>query len=123
MQLEEAVVHRIVSTLQKEKFIDDYRFTRSFINDKLRFGKWGKTKIEYALRQKLIPGEIIREAFLEFPDGLLTQSLRSLLERKLKSVKGNSECEKRAKVIRFGLSRGFPMQDVLKCLDQIPEEG
>lgn len=120
--LENDVVDRIISLLLKQKYIDDARFSHSFINDKLRFSKWGKTKIEFALRQKQIPQEIINGAFEEFSNELLTQSLKPLLEKKLKSVKGKTEYEKRTKVIRFGLSRGFSMSDILKCLGKMPED-
>lgn len=106
-----------MSLLLKQKYIDDARYSHSFINDKLRFGKWGKAKIVFALRQKQIPQETIDEAFEEFSDELLVQSLKPLLDKKLKSVKGRTEYEKRAKVIRFGLDRGFSMPDILKCLD------
>ncbi|MDO5665153.1 MAG: regulatory protein RecX [Bacteroidia bacterium] len=122
MQLEDEVINRIVLLLLKQKYIDDTRFSRSFINDKLRFSKWGKTKIEFALRQKQVPQEVIDEAFEEFSDELLTQSLKPLLEKKLKSVKGKTEYEKRTKVIRFGLSRGFAMHDILKCLGKTVED-
>lgn len=120
MQLDDDVIDRVLSLLQKQQYIDDARFSRSFINDKLRFSKWGKTKIEFALRQKQIPQEAIDEAFEEFSDELLTESLKPLLEKKMKSVKGKSEYEKRTKVIRFGLSRGFSMQNILKCLGTLP---
>lgn len=116
MPLEDGVAERVLSALQNGKYIDDSRFTRSFINDKLRFSKWGKTKIEFALRQKQIPQETIDATFEEFSDELLTESLKPLLEKKLKSVKGKSEYEKRTKVIRFGLSRGFSMSDILQSL-------
>ena len=29
---------------KKEKYIDELRFTRSFIKDKIRFNKWGKQR-------------------------------------------------------------------------------
>ena len=119
MQLDDDAVNRVMSLLLKQKYIDDARFSHSFINDKLRFSKWGRTKIEFALRQKQIPQETINEAFEEFSDELLTQSLKPLLDKKLKSVTGKSEYEKRTKVIRFGLSRGFSMSDILKCLETV----
>ena len=122
MPLEEGVAERILTSLKNGKYIDDARFTRSFINDKLRFSKWGKTKIEFALRLKQIPQEIIDRAFEEFSDELLTESLKPLLKKKMKSVTGKSEYEKRTKVIRFALGRGFAMKDVLNCLDKLPEE-
>ena len=34
-------IARILDQLEAEKFIDDERFCRAFVNDKFRFSKWG----------------------------------------------------------------------------------
>lgn len=122
MQLANDSVDNIMSLLLKQKYIDDSRFTRSFISDKLRFSKWGKTKIVFSLRQKQISQETIDQAFEAFSDEVLLQSLKPLLDKKLKSVKGKTGYEKRTKVIRFALSRGFSMPDILECLGDMSEE-
>ena len=122
MQLADNAVNNIMSLLLKQKYIDDSRYTRSFISDKLRFSKWGKTKIVFTLRQKQISQETIDQALEAFSDEVLLQSLKPLLEKKLKSVKGKSGYEKRTKVIRFALGRGFSMPDILECLGKMPEE-
>lgn len=46
---------RIVSRLLQERFIDESRFARYFVNDKLRFNKWGRVKINYEMQRKGIP--------------------------------------------------------------------
>lgn len=122
MQLADDAVNNIMLLLLKQKYIDNSRFTHSFISDKLRFSKWGKTKIVFTLRQKQIPQETIDQAFEAFSDEVLLQPLKPLLEKKLKSVKGKTEYEKRTKAIRFALSRGFSMSDILECLGEMPEE-
>ena len=38
--------------LVAERFIDDSRFARLFVRDRLRFASWGERKILMALRQK-----------------------------------------------------------------------
>lgn len=113
---------KILTQLQKNKFIDDTRYTSSYINDKLRFSKWGKTKIVYMLRRKQISEEIIETVFSEISSDLLTASLKPLLKKKLKSVKGTSNYDKRNKIIRYGLGRGFAMSDVIECLDRLMSE-
>ena len=122
MQLADDAVSNIMSLLLKRKYLDDSRFTHSFISDKLRFGKWGKAKIVFALRRKQIPRETIDQAFEAFSDEVLLQPLKPLLEKKLKSVKGKTGHEKRTKAIRFALGRGFSMPDILECLGEMPEE-
>ena len=49
---------RIVSRLLQERFIDESRFARYFVNDKLRFNKWGRVKINYEMQRKGIPSSI-----------------------------------------------------------------
>ena len=44
-------IARILDRLESEKFIDDERFCRAFVNDKFRFAKWGKMKIAQAIIQ------------------------------------------------------------------------
>lgn len=122
LQQSDEVIDRIIDNLHKSKFIDDERYARSYISDKLRFSKWGKIKIVYTLRQKQLSDKMIEEVFSEYPTDSLTESLRPLLEKKLKSVKGATEFEKRNKVIRYGLGRGFAMQDIIDCLDKLIKE-
>lgn len=117
--LDADVIERIIAELKKEKYIDELRFTRSFINDKIRFNKWGKVKIEFALRQKRIPENIVSEAFLDYSESQLNDSLPDLLQAKWRTIKGNTEYEKQNKLIRFALSRGFEMNNIKQCLKNL----
>lgn len=119
LNLPESAVEEVLKKLVGEKYIDEARFARSFVADKLHFNKWGRKKIELALRRKSIASETIESVFAEFPDGSLSESLPALLEKKRKTVTGKSEYEKNGKLIRFALGRGFPMNDVLSCLKKM----
>lgn len=117
--LDKVAIDRIIEQLKKDRYIDELRFTRSFINDKVQFNKWGKIKIDFALRQKYIPQSIISEAFLDFSDEQLNESLEALLSAKWKTIKGKTEHDKRTKLIRFGLGRGFEMSNILAFIDKV----
>lgn len=112
-------VEKVVGRLKKEQFIDENRFTRSFIHDKLHYNKWGRKKIEIALRQKQLPPGVIADAFSEFTDASLNEPLQPLLEKKWRSVKGRSEYEKKGKLIQYALGRGFSMKEILACLKKM----
>jgi hypothetical protein len=62
-------IERVVNRLIKENFINDERYTRSYIGDKIKFNKWGRIKIELALRQKKIPVELVFQEFDKLPEG------------------------------------------------------
>ena len=51
-------IDRIINRLEQEKYIDEKRFCRAFINDKYRFAKWGKMKIGQALQLKKISSSV-----------------------------------------------------------------
>ncbi len=117
--LSEETMEAIIRELKEKKFIDEERFIRSFINDKLRFNKWGRKKIEVALLQKRLPREAIEKAFAEYSDEELSHSLPVLLKRKWAGVSGKSLFEKKSKLIRYALGRGFTMEEVNDCLHEI----
>lgn len=116
LKFSEETAEDVISKLKKANYIDENRFVRSYINDKIKFNKWGKNKIETALRQKQISAEILEKAFSEFSAEFMNESLQPMLEKKWKTINGKSEYEKRTKLIRYALMRGFTMKDVLECL-------
>lgn len=119
MNFSDEATQKIIDKLKKDSFLNEERYARAFISNKIRFNKWGKTKIVAALRQKGIASEVIELAFSEFPNASLTKSLQSQLEKKWKTVKGNSEYEKNGKLIRFALGKGFSMSEILKCMQNM----
>jgi regulatory protein len=106
-ELSEEEIAEAVDYLVKEHFLDEERFVRFYVNDKLRFNKWGKVKLTYLLRQKQIPEDIIREALSQINDELYIKTLRNLLISKVKSVKGASGYERKGKLAVFAQSHGF----------------
>ncbi len=118
-ELDVESIERIVEQLKKEKYIDELRFARSFIYDKMRFNKWGRVKIDFGLRQKRVPQAIISEAFIDFTDEQLNDSLEDVLSAKWKTIKEKTEQDKRTKLIRFALGRGFEMNHILAYIDKL----
>src|SRR5512145_3427509 len=55
----------IVKALEAEKFLDTFRFARYYVNDKIKFNKWGRIKIGLLLKQKKVPAAAINEAFAQ----------------------------------------------------------
>lgn len=113
--------HRILTRLINEKFIDEKRFCRFFINDKFKFNKWGKIKIGQALYQKKIPTELSSQLLSEIDYDEYIQILRSLLAAKRRSTKAADEYQLNIKLMRFAAGRGFELEAIRKCI-QMPDE-
>jgi regulatory protein len=98
-------------------FIDEERYCRAFVKDKVVYNKWGRRKVEQALWAKRIPQEIISEALDEVDQENYVDTLRQLLKNKSRSVKASSEYERIQKLIRFAAGRGFTMDVIRQCLN------
>ena len=124
-EVDEATQVSVMAYLTNEKFIDDERFCRLFVREKIRFNKWGRRKVEMALYQKRIPAEISKPILDEVPDEDYLAVLRPLIKSKGKTVRAASEYEKNMKLIKFAMGRGFTFDIIRQCLsgemDEIDE--
>lgn len=98
----------ILERLVAEGFIDERRYAKAFAADKFRFSKWGKRKIEFALRAKRVSEDCIGEAIDAIDPDEYERTRQELTEAKAKTLKGDrSSMENRAKILRFMAGRGF----------------
>lgn len=110
-------IQTIIKKLQKEKYIDDDRFCKAFINDKIRFSKWGKLKIAQALYQKRINSDIIKSNLSDIDMDEYRKILQNHIHDKKKSVRAKDEYELKQKVIRSVMSKGFEMDEILRFIN------
>lgn len=116
-QMNDETQARVMQRLVSERFVDDERYARAFVHDKVRYNKWGRRKVEQALWQKHIGEDIRQRALDEVDDEEYLTVLRPLLQQKRKSTKAQSDYELNQKLVRFALSRGFTFDVIRQCLD------
>ena len=115
--IDESVQDRIIQRLINERYIDDERYARAFVKDKIRYNKWGRRKVQQALWLKHIDPEIQQRVLNEIDDSEYLDVLRPLLRQKRKTVKAESDYELNQKLVRFALGRGFTFDIIRQCLD------
>ncbi len=108
---------RVMEKLIADKFVDDERFTRAFVNDKIQFNSWGRRKIEQALWAKGVDKSIQQKVLDEVPEEDYLRVLRPLLKSKQRSISARNDFERQMKLIRFAQSRGFSMDQIEKSLE------
>lgn len=116
-ELGEEAQTRIMERLVKERYIDEMRYARAFVKDKVVYNKWGRRKVEQALWQKQIDDDIRQSVLEEVDDETYVSVLRPLLKQKRKSTKTGSEYEMNQKLVRFALGRGFTFDIIRQCID------
>ena len=116
-ELDETVQNRIIDRLIRERYIDDERYARAFVKDKIRYNKWGRRKVKQGLWQKRIDADIQQRVLDEIDENEYIEVLRPLLKQKRKSIKASSDYEQNQKLVRFALGRGFTFDIIRQCLD------
>jgi len=109
--------NRVVERLTKERYIDNERYARAFVKDKVRYNKWGRRKVQQALWMKRIDDDIQQRVLDEIDDEEYLKVLVPLLKQKRKSIKAANDYELNQKLVRFALSRGFDYGIIRQCLD------
>ncbi|MBR2206188.1 MAG: RecX family transcriptional regulator [Prevotella sp.] len=116
-ELDETAQNRIIDRLIKERYVDDERYARAFVKDKIRYNKWGRRKVQQGLWQKHIDADIQQRVLDEIDEKEYLDILRPLLKQKRKSIRAASDYELNQKLARFALSRGFTFDIIRQCLD------
>ncbi len=120
-QLSEDARERVLDRLIDEKFVDDERFARLFVREKIRFDRWGRRKIEQALYQKGVASDISHRVLDEVDDEAYVAELKKLIAAKRRSVQAESDYEMRAKLTKYALGRGFGYNVIRQCIDGADE--
>ena len=115
-EMDEAAQARVMQRLVAERYVDDERFARAFVKDKVRYNKWGRRKVEQALWQKHIDADTQQRVLSEIGDEDYLDVLRPLLQQKRRTTKAANDYELSQKLIRFALSRGFTFDIIRQCL-------
>ncbi len=108
---------KVLQRLIAERFIDDRRYASLFIKEKINLSAWGEYKIRTTLRTKGIAESIINEALADAVGINDSLRLQERLARKLKTIKADTPYKLKTKLIRYGLSLGYPTDSVIEGVE------
>ena len=112
-----AKAEEVVAKLVEERYVDDLRYATAFARDKASIAGWGEAKIRYMLSSKGIDRELIAQALEEVDDKRAETRLEKLMENKIRSLKDDPQ--RRLKLLRFGLGRGYSYDQVTEMIDKM----
>lgn len=114
---ENVEIDNILKYLIREGYIDESRYARAFVHDKVRFAKWGRSKIAQALWQKRISQDVADKALSLIDEDEYMTALKDVVKSKYRTVKGATEYERKMKTMKSVCSRGYEPPLVRKVLD------
>lgn len=112
-----AKAEEVVGKLVEERYVDDRRYAAAFARDKASIAGWGAAKIRYMLAAKGVDREIIASALEEIDVNRADARLEKLMENKARSLKDDPQ--RRIKLLRFGVGRGYAYEEVSSMIDRI----
>ena len=98
---------KILVFLLDNRFVNDERFAKSFVRGKVNQSGWGMNKIRFHLMQQGIAKEIIDEALGQTDEEVYRQRLIDILKTKSKTVKAETDYEKKRKLAAYAMQKGF----------------
>lgn len=115
--LSDADAKGVLERLVRERFIDDVRYAEAFVREKVRFSGWGAHKIRAALRAKSLPSVTIDGALAQIEPDSNSERLAEMIRKKGAKTTFKDAYDLKAKLVRFGMSRGFDLDDVLTATE------
>ncbi|PXW15356.1 MULTISPECIES: regulatory protein RecX [Chryseobacterium] len=107
----------IILFLLKENYLNEERFTRSYIRGKFYIKHWGKTKIKMNLKQKQISERLINSCFDEIDESDYEKTIRKIFDDYYTRQTGLKEYQKKTKTIKYLMSKGFEYEKIIDIFD------
>ena len=100
------LVENIVEYLIDNDYLNEERYTKMFIQGKLRIKKWGRIKLKYELRSKGIDIKTINEHINQINEEDYMNYFNEFSTSKIKFLKGTKDQKKRS-FINYFTYRGW----------------
>ncbi|MGY8946386.1 MAG: regulatory protein RecX [Flavobacteriales bacterium] len=100
-------VNQIISNLISENFLNETRFSKSFVRGKFRIKNWGKFRIINELKMRNISTYNINQGLKEIDDSEYQNKFEEIFNKKLSSLEGLAPTVKKKKILSYLLYRGW----------------
>ena len=107
-------IDEVIGILQKQQYLDEQRYCRAFVHDKVAFQAWGRMKIIMGLRTKHLPEREIQQALDDMDETVYASNIRKAIQSK--------RGQDKQKIIRFMLQRGYTFDDLRRYANLDAEE-
>lgn len=103
--------------LMKENYLNEERFTRSYIRGKFYIKHWGRNKIKMNLKQKGITEKLISKCMDEIDVDDYEKAFMKIYHDYFSKQKGMKDYQKKSKTIKHLISKGYEYDVVLDVVN------
>jgi regulatory protein len=109
----------LIAKLIEENYLDEERFAIAFAGGKFRMKDWGKTRIKYELKSKLVSEYNIKKALKQIDEKVYLNTLKKLAQKKYTELKKDQWMVRRKKTMDYLLAKGYEPELIYTTLAQI----
>lgn len=112
--LKENEIANCITELISENYLNEERFAKAFAGGKFRIKHWGRIKIKNDLKKHRVSEINIRQALQSIDEKEYIQTLRNLIQKKIKTSGSRQSLTVKAAVYRYLISKGFEPELVME---------
>ncbi len=110
---------KIIIHLIDQNYLDETRFSCSFVRGKFRNKKWGKHRILQELKQRKISAYNIKKGLKEIGEGEYLETFHELANKRWGQVKNEPISKARQKFVSYMQYRGWETEYIFSKLNEL----
>ncbi len=111
------IIEEVIDKLIDYKYLDDDRFTKAFIKDKLNFTNWGDYKIKNELKRLGVNEEIIYNNMTSIDDNIFYERINKIIDKDISINKKYSGIKLKNKIYNHLLTLGYSKEKVISIIN------
>lgn len=111
------IIEEVIDKLIDYKYLDDDRFTKAFIKDKLNFTNWGDYKIKNELKRLGVIEEIIYNNMTSIDDNIYYERINKIIDKDISTNKKYGGIKLKNKIYNHLLTLGYSKEKVISIIN------
>lgn len=111
------IIEEVIDKLIDNKYLDDDRFTKAFIKDKLNFTNWGDYKIKNELKRLGVNEEIIYNNMINIDDNIYYERINKIINKDISTNKKYNGIKLKNKIYNHLLTLGYSKEKVISIIN------
>lgn len=114
---DEKIILETIKRLEKEKYLDDTLYIKSYINDQINLSLKGPQKIRQELLKLGFKEEIFQDYLNSFSNDIWQEKIMKIITKKVKSNHNLSDKMLKEKTKQYFLKEGYFLNQILENID------
>ena len=115
----ETQINKAIERIDKEGYINNKDYSRSYIFDYMNFKNYGPYKIKRQLLDLGVEESIIDEELKVFTKDIIDEKIKKYINKKVKTNTNKSQKSLKEKIIQTLINDGYPKEDIIRNLNDI----